>query len=156
MLGVGRFTVTAWDKRYCRQDQSKRENTVGRFLNRNTDAIRAVMKVMIGLLLAWGGVLAWASYANRSAEKDAQAYCDGIAPGADIALEIAAFEKKIDYKKDAGGKVSVRHYGFPEEGFPAGSHDFLFQGFWYDKAYWTVQLSAGGKVLSKASSMQYD
>ena len=117
---------------------------------------RKAMKVAITLITVISSVALLILYSNWSAEKDAQSFCHGVPLGSDITVEIMKFETKIGDKLEPGGKVSVRHYGFPEEGFPKGHHSFLFKGFMFEKAYCDVSLDENGKVVSKRSYMQYD
>lgn len=120
------------------------------------DVVYSLVKCVIGILIVPGAILAFVGYANWSADRAAQVYCDGIPLGSDISVEIEKFENRIGYKKEPGGKVSVRHYGFPDAGFPKDSHTFIFNGFMFEKAYCDVALSPDGKVKSKISGFQYD
>ncbi|MDQ1834515.1 hypothetical protein [Massilia scottii] len=120
------------------------------------DVVYSVLKVAIGIIVVPGAALAFVWYSNWSAERSARVYCDGIQLGSDISVQIEKFEKNIGYKKESGGKVSVRHYGFPQERFPMGQHTFLFYGFMFDKAYCDVSLSPDGKVTAKNSFIHYD
>jgi hypothetical protein len=103
-----------------------------------------------------GTLIAFVWYANRSAEREAREFCDGIAQGTDIALAIAKMEKQTGFEKRAGEKTSVRHVGFPDEGLAKNSHTFIYPGFIFDKAECTVWLDQNGKVTSSFSKMLYD
>ncbi|WP_157778543.1 hypothetical protein [Massilia violaceinigra] len=120
------------------------------------DVVNSLLKVAIGIIVVPGAVLAFVWYSNWSAERSARVYCDGIQLGSDISVEIEKFEKNIGFEKEPGGKVSVRHYGFPQERFPMGQHTFLFNGFMFEKAYCDVSLSPDGKVTAKNSFIHYD
>ena len=124
--------------------------------NGSSDVIRSLMKVGVAIVCVPALLYAGLWYANWSAERSAQVFCDGIPLGSDITLEIVKFEKEIGFRQEPGGKVSVRHYGFPQEGFSKDRHTFLFNGFWYDKAYCDVSIGPDGKVTAKKSFIQYD
>jgi hypothetical protein len=122
----------------------------------NKRIARTLVKSAIILICVPGILLGYIWYANAAAEMNARVFCDGIPVGSSITSEIAKFEKDIGYRQEPGGKVSVRHYGFPQEGFSTDSHTFLFYGFMSDRAYCDVSLSADGKITARNSFMQYD
>ncbi len=99
-------------------------------------------------------VLVW--YSVWSAEHDANAFCDQIALGADIIPIIAQFERQTGFEKKPGGKVSARHYGYPDPNFDRDGHVFLFPAMMFSNGYCSIALTENGRVKSKIAYFQAD
>lgn len=105
--------------------------------------LRTAAKVLLVLVsipvLAGLGIV----YANWSAHRQAQQFCDGIEVGSSISPAILEFERRV-------GKPGVLHGG------DASGHLFMFKGFMFDKGNCSVGLSPDGKVSTKAVYMTSD
>lgn len=122
----------------------------------NERIYRTLVKAAITLSCVPGLLFGYIWYANWTAESEARVFCERTRLGADIGFTVIEFEHEIGYRKVPGGKVSVRHYGFPEQGFAKDKHTFLFNGFMFDKAYCDVSLNPDGKIIGKQSFILYD
>ena len=103
------------------------------------------VKIVIAIISVPVILIVLDRYANWSAEREAQVFCDAIEPGSDISLAITKFEKKV-------GKKDALHYRSAEDNV----HTFLFPGFMFDKADCSVSVTPDGKTISKYSQMLYD
>jgi|GEM_PF-2442601 len=119
-------------------------------------AFRVLFKLALIIVSLPVMLIMLVGYLICSAERDANTFCDQIAPGADIIHIIQQFEKQTGIEKESGDKVSARHYGFPDEGYGDHSHTFLFPAMMFDRAYCRVSLRENGKVKSKTAYFQAD
>ena len=103
---------------------------------------RRIVRLVIGLAIAAvscvGAFVGFVVYANRSAERSAQEFCDATPIGSDISASTArANNAKILWGSE-------------------GDYTFYFSGFIFDKAVCAVSVNKEGKVTSKKAEMEYD
>src|SRR4051812_5638674 len=106
------------------------------------DRVKKVLKVLALLvavfILCCGVFIAWGLYANWSAERRARAFCDAIPVGSSISGAITR------------ANLEKLHWG--SEKF----YRFYFPGAFFDKAVCDAEVDNAGRVLRKASEIQYD
>jgi hypothetical protein len=113
--------------------------------NHKAKGLKKFVKIAIAgtaLIIAIPGILitlCW--YVNWAAERDARAFCDEIELGEDISIAI----KKAGLKKILDGKWA-----------DPPNHTFYFPGMIFDKAVCEVSVNNKGRVVSKASQMEWD
>jgi hypothetical protein len=97
-----------------------------------------VGKVALGLLDAFGAMVACVFYINWSAERNARKLCDAIEIGSDISVATQKVkDKRLDYGDSQG-------------------YTFYFWGMVFDKAVCEVSIDQNRKVTAKHSEMEYD
>ena len=106
--------------------------------------------LVIGSVLALpASCITWTVVANPIAEWRAQAFCDNIPIGADLAPIVTAFERE---HLGSNGHESTWHYELSE---PQG-HRFMFPGAWMDRSNCDVITNSRGRVESKNAYILYD
>ncbi len=107
------------------------------------EILKIVLGVALGMALLAGAAYGLPHYLNWSAENKAQAFCDGIKRGADIAPVVANFDK-------AAGDQRILHYEADD-----GSHSFLFEGFVFDMAECRITLDKDRRAMAGRVTMHH-
>ena len=104
---------------------------------------------ILGVLALPASCITWTVVGDPIAEWRAQAFCDDIPVGADLASIVTAFDRE---NPGSNGNESVRHHAVPR--WPG--HTFIFPGAWMDRAYCDVVADPQGHVVSKNAYILYD